>query len=243
MKRFWVNELESGYYDKLFQNGIKNSRGFQANWHLTTFTHIKEYLNKDLNHLDYACGPGTLIGNFSLSESIGVDLSQKQIAYAQEKYPKFKFVGLEDFQFKDFQHKFHVITVLGLFEFLSEEEINEHLNRFFYMLRDGGKLVITTPNFSVFLRALLFLSQLIGKTKYNSLYVSKFKRKNLITFLEKQQTFDLVKVKNFINAGSLLSIFSHKFSKKLEQTVSSYSSDKYGLLLLAELRKNNLKSI
>lgn len=243
MKKFWVDELESGYYDKLFQNGVKKTRGFQTNWHLITFKHTKEYLNNNIDHLDYACGPGTLIGNYSLSKSIGVDLSQKQITYAQEQYPNYKFIGLKDFKFEDFQNKFHVITVLGLFEFLSEEEINDHLNQFFYMLRDDGKLIITTPNFSIFLRALLFITQLIGKTKYNSLYVSKFKRKSLITFLDKQQTFELVKVKNFINVGSLLSIFSHKFSEKLELAVSSYSSDKFGLILLAELRKNNIKSI
>ena len=37
-------------------------------------------------HLDYACGPGTFIGNYKLNNSIGVDISLKQINFANEKY-------------------------------------------------------------------------------------------------------------------------------------------------------------
>ena len=69
MSKFWSNDLETGYYDKILVNGLKKNRGIQANWHNITFQRIKKYLSKEIEHLDYACGSGSLIGLYSSANS------------------------------------------------------------------------------------------------------------------------------------------------------------------------------
>ena len=43
---------------------------------------------------------------------------------------------------------FDVITILGLIEFLSDEEIESLLKEVYQSLKSDGKLIITTPNFN-----------------------------------------------------------------------------------------------
>ena len=78
MNEFWEKDLSSGYYDEIVKNGLVSKKGVQSFWHITTLNKISHYLSKDLVHLDYACGPGTLIGLFSESNSTGVDIASKQ---------------------------------------------------------------------------------------------------------------------------------------------------------------------
>ena len=52
---------------------------------------------------------------------------------------------------------------MGLFEFINSEEIEKIMKEFSYMLKQNGKLVITTPNFKLGLRTLLKVSQYLVK--------------------------------------------------------------------------------
>ena len=113
MNNFWTDILEPGYYDKVLLNGLNKKRGIQANWHNLTFTYISQFLNPGKKHLDYACGPGTLIGNYSFSESVGVDISDKQINFAKKKYGekirilKFKFLWKNIFRKRGIRHNYN----------------------------------------------------------------------------------------------------------------------------------------
>ena len=86
MNQFWEENLSEGYYDIITTNGIKKNRGLRATWHNFTNLKVKNSISNLGRHLDYACGPGTLIGNYLELESIGVDISQKQIEFASKKY-------------------------------------------------------------------------------------------------------------------------------------------------------------
>ena len=87
--------------------------------------------------------------NANTEHIIPVDISKSQIDYAQKKYDKnCDFLTLEVFKFKDYENTFDVITVLGLFEFIDDDEVNRLLNKFYSLLKNGGKLIITTPNFN-----------------------------------------------------------------------------------------------
>ena len=91
MNDFWENQLESGYYDKILTKGKQKNSGIQSNWHNLTFQKISAYLKKEDVHIDYACGPGSFIGLYSISKSIGLDISMKQINYA--KYSFFPIIN------------------------------------------------------------------------------------------------------------------------------------------------------
>ena len=83
MSEFWEETLPAGYYDKILLQGLKKNRGVQPNWHNLTFIEVSKLINQDSKHLDYACGPGTLVGNYLKCDSIGVDISDKQIDYTK----------------------------------------------------------------------------------------------------------------------------------------------------------------
>ena len=60
----------------------------QSNWHNITFLRIKKIFKTIQKHLDYACGPGSLIGLYSDSDSFGFDISKEQIDFANNEYSK-----------------------------------------------------------------------------------------------------------------------------------------------------------
>lgn len=237
MKDYWEISIEPGYYDKIYKEGLKNKRGFQSNWHLTTLKKIEKYLAEGIDHLDYASGPGTLVGNFSKSRSIGVDISKKQIKFAKENYSNYIFFELDNFNYKDYKEKFDLITVLGLFEFIDLVEIKRILNEFSYMLKQNGILIITTPNFKIGLKILLRVSQYFDITGYNEIYKSKFIRSSFKKFLHNQINFEVVTVENFLNIGAAFSVFSHNLSSFFEKIFNKIFQKKYGFLLFAILRK------
>ena len=86
MSEFWEKQISPGYYDKITIDGITKNRGVSAAWHNYTNLKVKSSITNLGKHLDYACGPGTLIGMYLNTDSIGVDISQKQIEFANKKY-------------------------------------------------------------------------------------------------------------------------------------------------------------
>ena len=134
MQEFWENNLPTGYYDKILVLGLTNNRGIQAGWHHITFSTVKNLIKKESKHLDYACGPGTLIGKYLQNEySIGIDIANDQIEYANKRYSnEGKFLNIRDFDFQKHNEEFDEITVLGLMEFINETEFIELI----FKLRD-----------------------------------------------------------------------------------------------------------
>lgn len=234
MNEFWIEELEPGYYDLKFSKGLKSKRGVQSFWHLGTFKKMAEYLKPDMNHLDYACGPGTFIGMYTFGNSFGVDISENQIDYAKLNYgDKGKFDTLENFLNYKEKDSYDLITIMGLIEFISDEEILRLNEELLKMVRKGGKLVYTTPNF----RGLMFFLEIalnfFGKVNYSDEHVNKFSRKKLKNlFYDSTKSY---KIKNFINVSLFFSIFSHSVALKVENIVDKLFGSRFGSLMLIEI--------
>ena len=234
MNEFWTEELEPGYYDLKFTKGFKSRRGVQSFWHLRTFKKMVEYLRPDINHLDYACGPGTFIGIYSFGNSLGVDISEKQIDYAKLNYgDNGKFDTLENFLNYEKKDSYDLITIMGLLEFISDEEILRLNEQLLKMLKKGGKLVYTTPNF----RGLMFFLEIalnfFGQVNYSGEHVNKFSRKKLKNLFD--NSTKSYKIKNFINISLFFSIFSHTVALKVENIVDKLFRSRFGSLMLIEI--------
>ena len=234
MNEFWETELEPGYYDKILSKGIKSGKGIQANWHNITLLNVQKYITKNCVHLDYACGPGTLIGKYSEANSLGVDIAQSQIEYAINKYgEKGNFLTKENFSFNNYENYFDIVTVLGLFEFLNDREIKQFLDTAFLSLKKGGKLIITTPNFNSIIYP---VAERLGLVNWSGEHKNKFNKKKLEHLLEKSD-FKNISIRKILNFGMLTSFISVKIGILLENFCKKILFESQGFVIFAELEK------
>lgn len=234
MNEFWETELEPGYYDKILSKGIKSGKGIQANWHNITLLNVQKYITKNCVHLDYACGPGTLIGKYSEANSLGVDIAQSQIEYAIHKYgEKGNFLTKENFSFNNYENYFDIVTVLGLFEFLNDREIKQFLDTAYLSLKKGGKLIITTPNFNSIIYP---VAERLGLVNWSGEHKNKFNKKKLEHLLEKSD-FKNISIRKILNFGMLTSFISVKIGILLENFFKKILFESQGFVIFAELEK------
>tara|TARA_Y100000389_G_scaffold134411_1_gene131867 strand:- start:5379 stop:6095 length:717 start_codon:yes stop_codon:yes gene_type:complete len=238
VEEFWENSLPPGYYDMVLDEGMSKNRGLQANWHNTTYLKISDSIDECSVHLDYACGPGSLIGNYLNSDKLyGVDISKNQIQYAKNKYGKkgYFFIN-ENFKEEEYKNYFDSISTIGLMEYLSDEEIKDLLNDFYLMLKPEGKLLITTPNYGGLMSIIDKLLNNFGQVNYEDENINKLNKKRLIKILKNSQ-FNKVNVHSFNNLGIGFSIFNIKLGIKISSLISKLSFNKIGFLLFARLDK------
>lgn len=237
MSEFWKESIDDGYYDKILTLGLSKNKGIQANWHNLTFLKVKNYLASNKKHLDYACGSGTLIGLYSEAQSVGFDISERQIHYANTKYnQKANFYLSSELNFEKNLNKYDVITVLGLLEFLDNKKNIEIINNLRTLLKPNGKLILTTPNFTSTMYLLEKVINIFGGVSYQNQHINKL-NKSKLSLLLNQTNFNKIKVQKIINFPVFLSFINIKLAVKFNSLIEKISNNKVGYLLLAELTK------
>jgi 2-polyprenyl-3-methyl-5-hydroxy-6-metoxy-1,4-benzoquinol methylase len=235
MNEFWEKDLTSGYYDEIVKKGLVSKKGVQSFWHITTLNKISHYLIKDLVHLDYACGPGTLIGLFSKSHSTGVDIAAKQINFASSNYShKGDFYQTKDFTFS--KKRYDIITVIGLIEFIEDDEFLNLIDELEKCLKSGGKIVFTTPNYSGLMNIYEYILNYFGDVDYEAQHINKKNVKSTKLLLASLEGFQY-KVEKFLNMSIIFSIFSHRLATTIENLISKIFKNYFGSLLIVELVK------
>ena len=237
MNEFWESSIKKGYYDIVLSEGLKKRRSIQSNWHHISFSRISSKISNQKTHLDYACGPGSLIGRYTNLDSTGVDISKNQIDYAKDNFSsKGIFMTIEDYKKKDYLKNFDVITIMGLFEFLSDDEIVNLLDNLYEDLESGGKLYSTTLNFQTPLKTVLFFQKKFSENDYSDEHVNIFNKEKLLTILNKTK-FSNIKINKFMTFGVFFSFLSNNFGFRLNKFIEGIFFRKYGFLLLIELTK------
>jgi len=238
LTEFWNEDLPSGYYDKILLEGLERKKGIQSNWHNITFLEVSKYFRKDIKHLDYACGPGTLIGNYSTCKSIGVDISHQQIKFALNKYgEKSKFLTLSEFEENHQDYlDFNLITIIGLFEFIADDEILRILDMLYKKLTPGGEVIITTPNYESNMKYLERVVNIIGAVGYKNQHINRFNEGKFLNLISNSE-FKVKEIKKILNFGIFFSIFSIRVGILTNAFIKKYIFKKNGYLLLAILKK------
>lgn len=234
-KSFWHQDIEPGYYDKIIQLGLEKNKGLQSNWHNCTYKKVLDLINNSSNNLDFACGSGTFIGRYLQSKATGVDIALEQVNYARSKFKDKNFFSVEEFNNLNIEEKFETITVLGLIEFLTVDEFLVILKQLRKLLDKNGKIVLTTPNYSIMFKAIQKLSIIFGVNNYSEVTVNKFTKKKITNIL-KRSDFEDIEVKKIINFGIFFSIFSHNLGLKIEKLIEKYFSNYFGFILLIEIK-------
>ena len=237
MTNFDYENIPIGYYDDVLQKGLSNGKGIQANWHNKKFLSVYELIQNYKVHLDYGCGPGTFIGNYSKLESVGVDISEIQISFAKKKYgTNFDFFNTSQIQQENFNKKFDVITSIELIEHLTDEEILKLLDDLYDLLDEGGILVLTTPNFSSTYSLIELAVNIFGKVSYKEQHINKFNKSRLLELLN-QSNFEKIEICKIMNYGIFFSIFSIKFALKINDFFENLFNNNLGFLFLVQLKK------
>ena len=238
MSNFWSKKLPEGYYDKILKDEKHIKKGIQKNWHMTIFENVKKNITDTMIDLDYACGPGTFIGKFTNAKSIGVDLSEQQIKYAKTNYEsKGDFYTLKDFHIKDHEDKFDVITVLGLLEFIDFKDAEKLIDDLLKLLKQGGKIIFTTPNYGGLMNILEVILNKLGPINYKNEFKTRY-TKNKINklFSNKSKNYQVEKIVNF---GIFLSFLNIRISNIASSLIIKLFNGYFGFIFLISIQKED----
>jgi SAM-dependent methyltransferase len=239
MSEFWSQKFETGYYDKILQNGLIKNRGLQPGWHNITFLKLKKYVLLESVHLDYACGPGTFIGAYIKNDSIGIDLSKNQISYAKDKYGKYgKFFSISDSDISNYKNHFDVITIAGLLEFLTIKDAIQLISNLQKSLKKDGRIILTTPNYGGFFAVLQKIVYLFSDVNYDNDLVTKYSSIKIKALLS-EGSFKNVAVKKFMTIGWLFSMINLNLGSQVNQIFERLTNNKLGFLFLLEIKRDN----
>lgn len=239
MSTFWKDTIPTGYYDSMMGNKKYGLASIQTNWHKITFENVKKFINSSDDILDYACGSGNFLGSFENfnSFSIGVDISAKQINYANSKYGNSaKFIELENFDINSYKSKFNTITCLGLIEFIDKKEVKELIDKFYFSLKPGGRLIITTPNFTYVMKTLEKILNKFGEVNYKNEYRNRFIINELKEVFS-DTIFNKVQIKKIITPFVFFSFFGNELGFKINSMFEKIFKNRYGFLFLIVLQK------
>jgi ubiquinone/menaquinone biosynthesis C-methylase UbiE len=225
------DSIPVGFYDQVFQR----NRGIQSKWHHHKFRRIVQEIGNVSKHLDFGCGPGTLIHLLPQGISaVGVDIAAAQLTYAQQNYagPHKEFVKIDSPHLPFPDQSFDSISCVEVIEHLELKLTHEIFAEFTRVLRPGGKLIVTTPNYGSLWPLIEVMVNRLSDVSYEEQHITKFKRANLQILL-KESGFSPVSVTTFMSVSPFLAGINWSLADRawtIDQLISSTSGA--GLLLL-----------
>jgi 2-polyprenyl-3-methyl-5-hydroxy-6-metoxy-1,4-benzoquinol methylase len=226
------DSIPVGYYDAVFHRRA----GIQSKWHHDKFRRIIAEIGKTGRHLDFGCGPGTLISLLDKEVwSLGLDIAGPQIEYARQRYGggKKKFLHQSGPQTSFPALSFDTFTCIEVIEHLPRELGLEVARESKRLLKKGGKLIITTPNYKSAWPALEWILKHKAKVTYEKQHICQYSVSTLHELL-REAGFRQVEVTTFMFLSPFVAALNWQFSDSLwgvDQMVSRNLG--IGLLLLA----------
>ena len=111
--------MKKNFYDQIATDFSESRKNFWNEFYL-----FEKYLSKKIKVLDIGCGNGRLYSFLQekINKYIGIDVSQKLIDIAQNKYPKVCFKKMDMVNLKTLStKKFDIIFFIASFHHLSSE--------------------------------------------------------------------------------------------------------------------------
>ena len=179
------DDIAPGYYDRVYAQG----KGVQWFWHRYRFEAVAESLPSEGGDriLDMGCGPGTFLGHFAshYRRGQGIDLAKAQIDYAARRYGSER-LSFDAIDIAAFSHGdvFDAIVSIEVIEHLPADETQTFLRTILRLLKPGGTLVLTTPNYRSFWPVIEWLISKKGPVNYLEQHVTHFTMPRLVRELE-----------------------------------------------------------
>jgi ubiquinone/menaquinone biosynthesis C-methylase UbiE len=230
------DQIPAGYYDKVFAA----QDGPQSKWHHMKFARILNELGSPTSHLDFGCGPGTLVGLMPKeTRVVGVDIAKPQIEYACAHYTSASkaFLKIDPGPLPFPDSTFATVSCIEVIEHLSWEDdltVLRELNR---VLQPQGKLVLTTPNYFSLWPIVEAVVNRVAKISYENQHITKFSSAR-VTSLLKKTGFRAIKVRPFMFFAPFLARIHWRLPDALTSLEDCCSAiPACGLSLLASSRK------
>jgi SAM-dependent methyltransferase len=236
--QFDYDQIPAGYYDEIYRRG----RGIQSRWHREKFAYVAERLPETGRIIDIGCGPGTFIG--SLNEGhrqfIGFDTAAGQIAYANETYGTAAktFLQVPAPPYPIDSGSVDMVTAIELIEHLDHDRIQVVLDEAHRMLRPGGRLLLTTPNYGSLWPVLEWAVGKLSKVSYEEQHITRFTRKTLQAMLAKTP-FQLLNHSAFLFSVPFVAALGWKAANLASAIEPRLVTRRLGFLLCCEVQKVN----
>ena len=143
--------MNNEVYDEIAEGhdyyALINGNKAQKFWHKNKFSNILKKLDLNKKGLDIGCGPGVLFYLANNRNAIGLDSSFKQIKFAKNLNKNNSFItgSGANLPFRD--KCFDYVTMVEVIEHLKNEEAEAMIKEAYRVLKDDGKIVLTTPNY------------------------------------------------------------------------------------------------
>lgn len=208
------DQIAPGYYDEVYARG----RGLQWFWHHYRFRIVSDLLAPaGGNILDLGCGPGTFLGHFTsgYTRAVGIDLARPQIEFASKKYGSDR-VHFEAAAVAAFTHAktFDAVVSIEVIEHLPPEETQHFLHSIFNVLKRGGTLVLTTPNYRSLWPLIEWAVSAKGPVDYREQHINRFDTRRLVRELE-SAGFVVRRTRTFFVLAPFLAAISTRLAERV----------------------------
>lgn len=213
-----LNNISGDYQYK----ALKEGNIIQRYWHSNKIDLIvrKMKIQRQDLVLDAGCGSGNIVFEFAKNCRIicGIDIFFDALIFAKvtttNNNCKFLLSSICDTPFKS--NSFDKIICSEVIEHLDQQSIKRVFESLYRILKPGGKLIITTPNYQSLWPLIEFLLdcfKLTPKLKGKQ-HISKLNL-NLLTNIIKDKGFKVEEFGSFNHVSPFLSILSEKFARKI----------------------------
>jgi SAM-dependent methyltransferase len=244
---FDYGRIPVGHYDRMLRQG----NGIRRLWHSLKFERALDYLPEadGGSLLDIGCFAGSflsMVPRHRFERQVGIDILPEQIQYANHHYgtPFRSFqVAPSITDFGNLGEPFDAVTLIEVIEHLRHDEIIGLFEQLDKTLRPGGKLIITTPNYTSTWPVLEALLNRFSDVSYDEQHITHFdyfafERQLASIWSPLLHTYD-VELKTTTHLLSpFLASFSYEIARGLARAVPHQSwGSPIGNLVLAVLRK------
>lgn len=237
---FAYDSIDVGYYDRIYHRNA----GVQSAWHHQKFDHVRAMIAPGSRHLDIGCGPGTFIGGLDETiQSIGVDIAQAQIDYAQKQYGSASksFVKIEPGPIPFVDHSFDVVTSIELMEHLDKDAGLALMKEARRVLKPSGVFMLTTPDYGGGWPALEWIVNRVGELSYEDQHITHFTRASLTDTLA-QAGFRHVDVERFQFLSPFAAVLGFGAARRISHLEPRFLTSRLGFLLLGVARADALQA-
>jgi 2-polyprenyl-3-methyl-5-hydroxy-6-metoxy-1,4-benzoquinol methylase len=142
-------DLQKDFYDKRWseEDSLGRLKLYRCVAILDAIAYTKIYMPK---MIDLGCGSGWFVNILkAFGPTVGVDLSGKAMAKAREKYNHEHFYETNILDWNPTSDSFDIVVSQEVIEHIEKQE--EYVNVVYTLLREGGYLILTTPNIRTFM--------------------------------------------------------------------------------------------